>query len=163
MWDLPGLGIEPMSPALAGGFFTTEPLGKSLKYPNYSWSLDCPREPVSFLLSDCEAAAVLPMGESRWGRARRPGESRWGRARRPRAPGLPQALQGLARARKGLTGGLQSWTRPRPGRSPSPWSSHADPVRLPPQLPRICRSGAPCAPESQLRPDSRGCAWSSSG
>ena len=28
MWDLPGLGIEPMSPALAGGFFTTEPPGK---------------------------------------------------------------------------------------------------------------------------------------
>ena len=28
MWDLPGPGIEPVSPALAGGFFTTEPLGK---------------------------------------------------------------------------------------------------------------------------------------
>ena len=26
-WDLPRPGIEPMSPALAGGFFTTEPLG----------------------------------------------------------------------------------------------------------------------------------------
>ena len=25
MWDLPGLGIEPMSLALAGGFFTPEP------------------------------------------------------------------------------------------------------------------------------------------
>ena len=25
MWDLPGSGIKPMSPALAGGFFTTEP------------------------------------------------------------------------------------------------------------------------------------------
>ena len=24
MWDLPRPGIEPMSPALAGGFFTTE-------------------------------------------------------------------------------------------------------------------------------------------
>ena len=24
-WDLPGSGIEPVSPALAGGFFTTEP------------------------------------------------------------------------------------------------------------------------------------------
>ena len=30
MWDLPGLGVEPVSPALAGGFLTTEPLGKSL-------------------------------------------------------------------------------------------------------------------------------------
>ena len=26
--DLPNLGIEPASPALAGGFFTTEPPGK---------------------------------------------------------------------------------------------------------------------------------------
>ena len=28
--DLPNPGIEPMSPALAGGFFTTEPPGKPL-------------------------------------------------------------------------------------------------------------------------------------
>ena len=28
--DLPDPGIEPASPALAGGFFTTEPPGKSL-------------------------------------------------------------------------------------------------------------------------------------
>ena len=28
IWDLPRPGIEPMSPALAGGFFTTEPPGK---------------------------------------------------------------------------------------------------------------------------------------
>ena len=28
MWDLPRPGIEPMSPALVGGFFTTEPPGK---------------------------------------------------------------------------------------------------------------------------------------
>ena len=28
MWDLPGLGLEPVSPALAGGFLTTTPLGK---------------------------------------------------------------------------------------------------------------------------------------
>ena len=27
-WALPRPGIKPMSPALAGGFFTTEPLGK---------------------------------------------------------------------------------------------------------------------------------------
>ena len=30
-WDFPRPGIEPMSPALAGGFFTTEPPGKPLK------------------------------------------------------------------------------------------------------------------------------------
>ena len=29
MWDLPGLGIEPVSPALAGVFSTTGPQGKS--------------------------------------------------------------------------------------------------------------------------------------
>ena len=27
MWDLPGPGVEPVSPAWAGGFFTAEPLG----------------------------------------------------------------------------------------------------------------------------------------
>ena len=31
MWDLPRSGIEPMSPALAGGFFTFEPPGKPPK------------------------------------------------------------------------------------------------------------------------------------
>ena len=30
MWDLPQLGIEPLSPALAGRVFTPEPLGKPL-------------------------------------------------------------------------------------------------------------------------------------
>ena len=30
MRDLLGAEIEPMSPALAGGFFTTEPLGKPI-------------------------------------------------------------------------------------------------------------------------------------
>ena len=28
MWDLPGPGLEPVSPALAGGFLTTLPPGK---------------------------------------------------------------------------------------------------------------------------------------
>ena len=31
MWDLPGPGLEPMSPELAGGFLTTAPPGK---YPH---------------------------------------------------------------------------------------------------------------------------------
>ena len=30
MWDLPGPGFEPVSPALAGGFLTTAPPGKPL-------------------------------------------------------------------------------------------------------------------------------------
>ena len=37
MWDLPTPGLEPVSPALAGGFLTTAPPGKPvsrvLKYP----------------------------------------------------------------------------------------------------------------------------------
>ena len=30
MWDLPGPGLEPVSPELAGRFLTTAPPGKSL-------------------------------------------------------------------------------------------------------------------------------------
>ena len=30
MWDLPGLGLQPVSPALADGFLTTAPPGKPL-------------------------------------------------------------------------------------------------------------------------------------
>ena len=30
MWDLPGPGLKSVSPALAGGFLTTAPPGKSL-------------------------------------------------------------------------------------------------------------------------------------
>ena len=32
MWDLPGPGFEPVSPALTGGFLTTVPPGKPLAY-----------------------------------------------------------------------------------------------------------------------------------
>ena len=35
MWDLPAPGLEPMSPALAGGFLTTAPPGK----PGLSFSI----------------------------------------------------------------------------------------------------------------------------
>ena len=37
MRDLRGSEIEPMSPALAGGFFTTEPPGKPLSCPPYNF------------------------------------------------------------------------------------------------------------------------------
>ena len=37
MWDFPGPGIEPVSPAVAGGFLTTGPPGKSS--PTFSLSL----------------------------------------------------------------------------------------------------------------------------
>ena len=35
MWDLPGSGIKPRSPALAGRFFATEPPGKLCLYGNH--------------------------------------------------------------------------------------------------------------------------------
>ena len=35
MWDLPGPGLEPVSPALTGGFLTTVPPGKTLLYIIY--------------------------------------------------------------------------------------------------------------------------------
>ena len=43
MWNHPGSGIEPMSPALAGGLFTTEPPGKPNKlfYTLFAFALLC--------------------------------------------------------------------------------------------------------------------------
>ena len=38
MWDLPRPGIEPVSPALAGGFFTTEPPGKPARRILNQWT-----------------------------------------------------------------------------------------------------------------------------
>ena len=46
MWDLPGPGLEPMSPALAGGFLTTVPPGKS--------ELIVVLTGISFIISDVE-------------------------------------------------------------------------------------------------------------
>ena len=40
MWDLPGPGLQPVSPALAGGFLTTAPPGKSPVFcfdSTYKW------------------------------------------------------------------------------------------------------------------------------
>ena len=45
--DLPDPGIEPTSPALAGGFFTTEPLGKSQRY--HTWHQKADPVPLGFL------------------------------------------------------------------------------------------------------------------
>ena len=43
MWDLPWSGMEPLSPALAGGFSTTEPRGKppSICSNASHWQLPC--------------------------------------------------------------------------------------------------------------------------
>ena len=39
MWDLPGPGLEPMCPELAGGFLTTAPPGKPM-YSYFKLSFD---------------------------------------------------------------------------------------------------------------------------
>ena len=45
MWDLPTPGIEPVSPALAGGFFTSEPPGKPayVLYTTWNSNISHPR------------------------------------------------------------------------------------------------------------------------
>ena len=47
--DLPDPGIEPESPALAGGFFTAEPPGKPLFYVVVQFSQHCLLKRLSFL------------------------------------------------------------------------------------------------------------------
>ena len=42
LWDLPGPGLKPVSPALAGGFLTTEPPGKALHMLHLLIFLCCP-------------------------------------------------------------------------------------------------------------------------
>ena len=39
-WDLPGSGVKPVSPALAGEFFTTEPPGKHLLFSLFVCAFD---------------------------------------------------------------------------------------------------------------------------
>ena len=51
--DLPDPGIKPRSPPLAGGFFTTEPPGKSSCYPNLTYYLLWPHLP--------QISAILPL------------------------------------------------------------------------------------------------------
>ena len=50
MWDLPGPGIEPDSPVLAGGFFTTEISGKT---PGKKLKIE------NVLFSPCKIQTVL--------------------------------------------------------------------------------------------------------
>ena len=45
MWDLPGPGLEPVCPALAGGFLTTAPPGKS--------------QPIGFLVACCLVSMLV--------------------------------------------------------------------------------------------------------
>ena len=55
MWDLPRSGIQPMSPALAERFSTTEPLEKP-HLPNFK---DIVLLPVRFLYSVCDTVSWL--------------------------------------------------------------------------------------------------------
>ena len=47
MWDLPGPGLERVSPALAGGFLTTAPPGKPLNIA-IKWTEYCRGEATVF-------------------------------------------------------------------------------------------------------------------
>ena len=77
MWDLPGPGLEPMFPALAGGFLTTAPPGKpcskvfkgiiplnlqngAAKYNSY-WHYRCHRQD-ELLFADKET--LVPRGKT---------------------------------------------------------------------------------------------------
>ena len=45
LWNLPGPGIEPTSPALAGGFLTTGPPGRSFRFSG-AWKLPPSLQPT---------------------------------------------------------------------------------------------------------------------
>ena len=55
MWDLPGPGLEPVSPALAGGFLTSVPPGKS---PGFYSKLFLAQENPFFFLFGLDARLV---------------------------------------------------------------------------------------------------------
>ena len=72
MWDLPGPGLEPICPALAGGFLTTVPPGKPYKAFSkktshtfkYSWYLLFWRRLIPFLT---KRDTFLKAGHWSWG------------------------------------------------------------------------------------------------
>ena len=69
MWNLPRSGVEPVSPALAGRFFTTGPPGKPLLLPYfytlflhlYSWKVIWRQKHGSLHLEQC-----LPLKDVCW-------------------------------------------------------------------------------------------------
>ena len=62
MWDLPGPGFEPVSPALAGGFLTTAPPGKPdiITFNNQHRTHQCQWEPSPVLSRDSNWCSVSP-------------------------------------------------------------------------------------------------------
>ena len=60
MWDLPGSGLEPVSPALAGGFLTTVPPGKSwLIFKLYFFLLLCFKSFCTFSIAVLYQICIL--------------------------------------------------------------------------------------------------------
>ena len=47
MWDLPGPGIEPVSPTLGGGLLSTAPPGKSSSKKFLLWPTSCSLPPIT--------------------------------------------------------------------------------------------------------------------
>ena len=60
MWDLPGPGLEPMSPVLAGGFLTTVPRGKPSVSPLANASRCCLDSDPTGGIPDLIPGATLP-------------------------------------------------------------------------------------------------------
>ena len=110
MWDLPKPGLEPVSPALAGGFLTTAPPGKALK--------------CNFLITEW----ILPLGRGLFANA--PG-STWQDAL-PREAEPNQCLW-LWQTQCPVQTGTWAQRRAPRGRAEAPWG------RSPPahQLPSI--------------------------
>ena len=65
MWDLPASGVEPVSPALAEGFFTTEPPGTPL---TGIFKMDHQQGPAAERIELCPALCGSLDGRGVWGR-----------------------------------------------------------------------------------------------
>ena len=78
MWDLPKPGLEPVSPALAGGFSATAPPGKPCSlvfWLTICWWCCLLRDQDITAFSQCSVAAIFPRSlEFQW-RGRRHGKS----------------------------------------------------------------------------------------
>ena len=59
MWDLPRPGIEPVSIALQGGFFTTEPSGKPMLFKKFRKIIRIIRKCVHFLVAEICVCKVI--------------------------------------------------------------------------------------------------------
>ena len=65
MWDLPGPGLEPVSPTLAGGFLTTAPPGK-LPFKFYEYILHIWTSQLKWLLVIPRSAGLSERKQLTW-------------------------------------------------------------------------------------------------